>query len=504
MEPLTAGRAGVRSGTVPPGNVRSHRPFIAVLGVYIALALGYNLVVPIGESPDEATHLDYAWFLRERRALPRLATDDAGTEGIPQGGHPPLPYALAALVSLPAGDTRPVLVANPHFSFNRERAQPPNVFVHPAGGVFPYDASPGLLASHAMRLVSLLGGTLAVVAAYGLGRAIAPDTSVGIGAAAFVAFLPSFSFFSGTFNNDVPAAGAAGIGLLALVRWLRAPGRSAAGRGGLAIGAALMVKMTAIFLVPIAALVTAFRARDAGVRQALVEGGIVAGGVGLVAGWWIIRNIAVYGPADPSGWQAFLEAGEHFRRSVPLSAELGTYLNLQFRSLVGGFGWQTLWLPTEAYVGTGIVALLGVAGLATKLVRGPSVLGYVGVLRLATVFDLVVAQGRYLFVAWPAAATLLAVGVHALAPSRYADTALIGTSAALAGLSAYSLVAVVAPALTAPPGDCRRCAASRGRPDRCGLGHELDYRHLRRPGAPCGYGVRDRGRPHRCPPGRCG
>ena len=81
MRLLRPGRAVAPDGC---GALSNRLPLVLVLVGYAALALGHNLIVPVGESPDEPTHLEYVYYLRTERSLPHLSEPEG--LGIVQGG----------------------------------------------------------------------------------------------------------------------------------------------------------------------------------------------------------------------------------------------------------------------------------------------------------------------------------------------------------------------------------------------------------------------------------
>lgn len=79
------------------------------------------------------------------------------------------------------------------------------------------------------------------------------------------------------------------------------------------------------------------------------------------------------------------------------------------------------------------------------------VLVYASVFRLLFTFDLVVAQGRYLFTALPAMALLFTLGLAAWFPPRLQPGAMFALALGMFALAVYALVAILAPAFSPPP-----------------------------------------------------
>ena len=82
-----APRDGSGAAAAPHAVARAY-PLTLVLVAYAALALASNLLTPVGESPDEPTHLEYVAYLQEHGRPPVLPP--ASEVGLQQAKHPPL------------------------------------------------------------------------------------------------------------------------------------------------------------------------------------------------------------------------------------------------------------------------------------------------------------------------------------------------------------------------------------------------------------------------------
>lgn len=518
-----------------------HRPprhaLAAVLAAFTALALGFNLAVPLGEAPDEPSHLQLVLFLRKHHRLPSLpppgVADAPDLAAGPQAKHPPLHYLVGALLAAPFDVAGLGFVALPTFVHDLDRPAMPNRFAHrPDAGPL---ATPGDRAARAARLASLVGGWLLVVGTWRLARRLWPaDAGAAATAAAVVAFTPGVAWLCGVFNNDATAAGTSAMALSAAAAVAAGGGDPPARRRrsaalGAWVGVALLAKLTTVFLVPTAALALALGARRAvpppsdrraPTRRFAADAAVAAASTAAVAGWWFAANAVRYGWRDPLGWQRWSARIPELERSVPLSSELGRYLTVQFESYWGRFGWMTIRLPDAVYVALAAavaVAAVGWVALAAGAARragatgrgGPAVaadattadaearadrggrdgidgavlavvvagaaLAYASILRLGLRFDLVVAQGRYVYVAAAAVAVLLVAGWRAVVPRRGRRGAAVGGIGALLALCAYALVGVVAPAHRPPPADAAP-VASPARGDGPAIDLEVDGR----------------------------
>lgn len=443
-----------------------------VLLAYLLLALGYSFATPAGEGPDEPGHIAYVQFLLAERRLPGQGEGAAALDQ--QVKHPPLYYLLGALATAWADYDGLLFFPNPQFSGNLEAPPVRTAHHHTADELWP--VAPRYRAVRALRLVSVLLGLVLVSATWALAQTLLPgQPELALAAAALVAFLPQLLFMQGVANNDALA-----VPLAALALWMAA--RVALGSArrrdlvllGTVVGLGLLTKLTTLATLGVALLgvgILAWRGRSwrLGARGALWLGAAVF----LVAGWWFARNWANGG--DPLGWGSFEQAAAMSLRRSSLVTDLPQYLYIQRTSFLGRFGWMTVPLPGPAYdlfAGLLVVAAVGLVALAIRCRRRPEdvanplasrdarwgltlaaaavLLTYLSVLRMALSFDLVVAQGRYLFTALPAGAVLVAVGLLGGWPARWRPGGSIALALGAFSFALYALVAVLWPAFALP------------------------------------------------------
>jgi len=441
---------------------------LAILAAYALLAVGYNLATPMGEAPDEPSHVQYVMYLRENRRLPVVPAGGGGQ--MPQGKHPPL-YYLAGL-ALSGGDNFRSLgfIINPHFRFDPAHPDVVAAFAHPPDQRYPYTS--GERAARRMRLVSLLAGLVTIMATWRVGRLAWPGApEIAAAAAAIVAFTPGFLALGGAFNNDAFAVAATSTALAASAQV--ALGR-AGPRGGAALGVALGVgllsKLTTLMAWPVAVAAAAIDiARRRQPRAMLRAGAPAAAAALLLTAPWLARNARLYGWRDPLGLARWTDSIPHLARTVPLSTELGAYLRLQFETFWGRFGWSSIDMPAPVYAGIGAVLCASAAGLGVLALRGwrrrngadetgivlglcalAACLAYAQTLRLGLQLNLVAAHGRYLYVALPAIGVLVASGLLGPLPRRPRRAASALVAAAWLALGAGALGGVLAPAFRAP------------------------------------------------------
>ncbi len=451
----------------PAGSRRQAVALALVVAGYIVLALAYSVATPVGESPDEPTHLQYALHLLHERSLPVIP--EPGETGLVQAKHPPLYYALAAALGSWADFTTLGFMPNPHFSFNFERAMVPNAFVHFEHEDFPYTAAQGFLAARIMRLLSLACGLVVVVSGYRLAELIWPKEShMAWACAGVIAFLPGFLFFSGVFNNDALANAVMALVLLTSTRLVVGADRSRDyALLGVYVGLGLITKMTTVSGVAVAGLallVQAHRRREW--RQLYSRAFLVGAPVLLLSGWWFARNLLIYGASDPLGYDRWSASVAEITRSIPLTSELGAYFWVQLTTFFARFGWEAVRLPDLLYrllivlvgvaaLGLGIVvarrkSLSADSGWALAFVAASVGIMYLSILRLGISFNLIVAHGRYLYIAITGLALLFTSGLLAWFPRRVRPAAALAAVVGFAALSVASLFWLLIPAYETP------------------------------------------------------
>ncbi len=229
-----------------------------LLAVHLASAVAYRAMAPHGVGPDEGSHGLF---------LATLAGDETPRAGWRLG--------------LPVFSTEPD-------DANFELHQPPLYYLL---------ALPGfrIAGPAGAALVSLLASLLTVWLVWRLiGAVAAPD--LALAGAAVAALLPMQCFMATRVSNDPLAAA---WWTSALWCWVLAIRDGPTPRGGLlaglAVGAALLTKQNSLVLLPLALLAATLAARRWGWRPAARSLAVCLAVAALLAGWWYLRNAAVYG-----------------------------------------------------------------------------------------------------------------------------------------------------------------------------------------------------------------
>jgi hypothetical protein len=411
------GRDCPRPGRWLEARIPTRIPLLA----YLVCALSLAFLVPPFEAPDEPSHLEYATFIATRGELPNQLDPARNAGG--QGHQGPLAYlVMAGALRLTTADGRlPFwLAANPSHEWHRG-----------TGGVevplFRHDQphfvdGRGWAVFYGLRVLSVVYGLLTLVVLARMVAMMTADETTRFVALLLAATLPQFLFVSSYLTADGLLILCATLTAHEVVRVARAPDRLGPYVGlGVAMGAALLVKKTALVLVPgvgltlLALLVT----RRAGLATLVRGGAVMSVAVLAVAGWLFLRNTRVYGDPLGSAMERATLATLMYPRSI-----LDPYFAVDFprllsTSFVGVLGWVNVWLPAPVYWLYAALGVLATVGLALRL-RDPWTLlagTFAGLCLFGiTVFNLTFPQpqGRYLFAALPFVAFLGATGLRAV------------------------------------------------------------------------------------------
>lgn len=450
---------------------RAERAIAGVLlGAFVALAAGFSLG-PIFEGPDEIEHYRYVRALAQTGRLPDaelIQQYDAGAWG--EFHQPILYYALAAPLVRALGDDgfdQFEERLNPYYGYRFEVPgnDNKNIFLHTRAERFPYRASAIARTVHLLRLLSVAAGLGTAIAAYGVFRLLWPDRpDRRLLALAAVVFMPQFAYMSGVITNDALSYLLITVSLYLLLRQLRdGPSLRRAALMGVVMGLALLTKLSAAFLVFPAAVATLLDRRSW--RTAPLTVALVV----LIAGWWYVRNWALYG--DATGVEIL------FRWSAP-SEKIGDgRLALDIGWQRFGFAYKTFW----ARFGGGSVAVsdalytffdaltvlvLSGAGLrGLRALRRPpaalerkqaAVMIVYGLAWLAAAFYWASRvwsgnQGRFLLPGIAAWAALIAFGLDAWTPRRLRLPLALAGAAVLGAVATAALVGYYLPAYAVAP-----------------------------------------------------
>ena len=462
MPALTAFRAGAQTRSEDgrwshSGKVVMTKPsaqpvdrrwgFFVILGLFLSLAIYYNVSTPIYESPDELQHAAFVVWLVDEGSLPVLEPEEPGPWK-QEGTQPPLYYGLAAgLVGwLPHREAENLATPNPYANIgDPQRPGNKNRVLHDAGGeAWPFQES--ALFVHGVRLLSTLMAMGTLWAIHRLGRITFPERpGVALVMMGLVAFTPQFLFLSASINNDNLVILISAWVLVLLAGWIRGPRLLHVARNdflpgwlqlaalGALLGFGALAKLSGLLLWPLAAGTMAWLAwRAKNWRWLILAGLVVFCIAGLLSGWWLVRNQILYG--ELSGTKVHLQVMGGPRKRLPSSPEaiLAEFKGFRY-SFWALFGWFNILAPEVFYWVLDALAVLGVVGFGVFLIRSwaqaPSSTREI-ILMLAVWLGLVMvallrwtvlasaSQGRLAYPALPAIAMVLVIGWAEFVPRR--------------------------------------------------------------------------------------
>ncbi|MFB3854942.1 MAG: ArnT family glycosyltransferase [Vicinamibacterales bacterium] len=384
-------------------------PLLLPLGMYLTGALLWLLVTPPLEAPDEPSHYDMARYIAAEGRLPDHLQDDRTVWYDGEWFQPPLYYALLSpVVSLAGGeDARP-----PRDHNDRARAlggSDPLVFRH----ADPPDVS-FRRTLFSLRLVNVALGALTVALLYRLVMATAGDRRTAAMATAGLVLVPQVTTLAAVMNNDGLATTLAALATVLLLETQCPATCRRLFAAGLVTGAAVLAKLNAAYLVPMAGVsIVASNWRSLSV---LVRAGLAfTAGVALTGSWHFVRNWYVFGDPLARDFTVALAAPAQVPQSRGLLDPffLTVLPNDLYRSFWASAGWMSVQPPGDAWVWRlyAIVTALLFGALAAYAVRVISGRTAGGERTLA----LVAASG----IAFDLAAFLWYAGIWSANQSRY-------------------------------------------------------------------------------------
>ncbi len=406
-------------------------PLQWVLLFYTIFGILFLVSTPIFEASDERWHFGMVEHLAENNfQLPEQDLEDLeaaqSTIYRQEASQPPLYYWVSALITLPIDldDSDQYRIVNPHAQTGNPLSWGnKNMFMHE--GV---ELSGTPLAVYVLRILGLAMGAVTVWAVYNTAKIAAPHRPpVAIVAAVLTAFNPMFLFIAASVNNDNLV-----IMLNSLAIWLALLTM----RDGfdtrrslliaLLIALAALTKLSALVLVPVIALGALWVAqRDKNWRGLLILGASMLIFWAVIAGWWYLRNLTLYGELFGTATMAAVAGPRDGFTFATLLNEFQGF-RLSYWGVFGGFNILTSGFFYALMDFAVFMAIFGVLFLVAQLVsirdfsyarrELTSVLFLLGILLVGLLAffswtsQTFASQGRLLFPYMAAISPLLAIG----------------------------------------------------------------------------------------------
>jgi len=420
---------------------------------FIVIAIAYSRATPIFEPPDEAAHFLYAHNILTEGRLP-LLEDRASVfaSQSTQRHHMPLYYLISAVLigGTDRSDIADFLYQNPLASTGVVTLNNQNVHLHPLN-LSPDGTMRAVFILRAFS-IALAVGTLLLIY-HGVSLLFSPR--VGVTAMLLTASIPTFIFISGSISNDNLTTFLFTAGVVWCIHaWknARLNLRDAALIGIILGGIALskhngLALFGVVGVVVIAGSVARRWTWRAALRTLALAGGLAA----LLAGWWYLRNLQLYGdPFAIKASAAIWGRGNSINvlpRGVLAEAQ-GIYYSFWMT-----LGYLNITGPSWLFPYTFILVIGALAGAARLLRRAlrqresdvlfafglcALVIAAVIAAQIVTTRQIASSQGRILFPGLLAFSAMIVVGWRTLIPMRWMPLLVLPvTAAALTGPTIY-------------------------------------------------------------------
>jgi hypothetical protein len=324
--------------------VAEHRQLVLIIGLYLVLGIGYSLLMPIWEAPDERAHYGYILTIVRSGEGPSNAQNY-------ESFQPPLYYWISGLPVRIIEEVEPAWV---------RPLLPPRL---PAGENVPrYDWNSEnyrfLLAPLVVRWMGLVFGGMALYSIFrGVQTVFPGEPGVSLGVIALAGGIPQFIHITASVSNDTLAILSGGLIFLALADVCRREdfARSWFLYGGAALLLPVLVKLTVL---PVAvALLAAILVRTRRLRPRRTAR-YLAIAAGLAAAAFILFFLFF-----PGAFDRFIQEAQFrlltFRPGlgdVSIQRVVGRYL----WNFWGKVGWLSVGIPLGAVV---VLTLASAAGM---------------------------------------------------------------------------------------------------------------------------------------------
>lgn len=318
-----------------------------ILALYALFGLGYSLLMPIWEAPDEPAHYRLALHIAREHEIPSLEENYEATQ-------PPLYYWLASWPLLLLEKIDPDLVDY----------YEPTVFPSRPAPRFDWTAENYrfMLGPQLLRWLDLLLGSLSVYFIYkGTRRFVPQSTAIPLATTSLAGLTPQFLHMAASVNNDALAnlAGAFLFWLLSRVCFEQLRRRDMALTAAAALALPLLIKLTVLPMGLAVLLAVIWRARAFWRSRWhwLLGGGLLVGLV-IVAGLNLLAPMVARNLWDNIWWRGF------YVRADAFGSSLGAIVAMFASSYWGAVGWAAVGLPVVVWMSvTSMVALGWLASL---------------------------------------------------------------------------------------------------------------------------------------------
>ena len=396
--------------------VNERRWLLLIFSLYFLLAVGYSLLMPIWEAPDEPAHFHLAWTIARKD---RYATYERNYEA-----YQPRAYYYAASLVIRALDE-----FNPKFS---DYYIPPHQARNLRKPIAMFNWTPAnyrfLLGVYMLRWINILFGAFAVWLNWKAFRRLAPEKpGLCLAALTLGALTPQHLHIMSSVSNDASATMAGALLFYLAIRFTREPSNLL---GLLSILLAVVLPfITKLTVLPVSVTVLViiawqwFFSLDS--KRWLVFSGVaVLLGAGI---FYVFFPETIQSALSEIKWRLF-----SFRKNAFTYKYIKFILSQIISTYWGKVGWLAIGL--HAYI-VNFLTALGLTGILLqtyRLIKSKTTdphfgqwLGtwVIGIFTILAVFRNALTtsatQGRFLFPAIGSLSILMIGGWHGMLPERY-------------------------------------------------------------------------------------
>ncbi|MBI2309892.1 hypothetical protein HYU89_03250 [Candidatus Collierbacteria bacterium] len=336
----------------------------------LLLLLGWSLLIPIFEGPDESGHYCHAEYIARNRRLPNFNVRDGCFLA-----YPPAYYALVA----PIIAFRPAakfdddqIQTNPAYISNRKGKDVFSKYIHPRPELV-FKWNPLLQTAHLVRLLSVAMG-LGIILLTIKSAKLLPKFSWLPYASVLLFFNPMFLHTFSLVTNVTLASFLAAVFIYLHLKQEKDgfSSRLALAQGiFLGLGVLTKINMLSLVLGYLTVLATAGWERSKKIRNLIFAGT----GFLLSAGWYIWRTFRLYGEPFEINIASSLRGASMTRmQDMGLINYWSSFPDTLFRTFWSGYGLNKVWLPDIIVVGLLILTLLTLLGFFSFYRRLPRLL----------------------------------------------------------------------------------------------------------------------------------
>jgi hypothetical protein len=326
-------------------NIERHdKIFLIIFTAFISLLFLWNIFTPILEGADEVGHFCSIDYIAHEKKIPNVLINDGCFIW-----HPPLYYALLSPFTIPFNLPRfdPVtLRKNPKVNLLRkgEFAQ----FIHTKEELlFKWNSLQFEI--HFLRLLTSLFAIFIFLITWKI-SGIVFSSSTPRYLSLLLFFNPMFLHIFSTLTNVTLISLFATLIIAIDIKYKRNRGYMPVFIQGLILGLGFITKITAVFLIPAWLIVTfiEYRRNKYSLTKVIIQTTIFLIGFFITAGWYILRNLLLYGEIIEASAIA-KKYGQSYHELLLKQVGLLNYVNsivlTFFKTFWSGYGALTIRFP---------------------------------------------------------------------------------------------------------------------------------------------------------------